>query len=171
MTFISTKVLIGHGLFSWKFFSSAFCWLILWFVLFPPIGFLLVTWKMNYAWWAVECWVVPCFSFYRIWHWDWRRHQMSISSYAQPHCLLLFWPYSLCGLRRLQKAWYTFLLSLYWVWGCWYLTEVSFSGYHLWEIYFLFRLPSHGRFTVLSFGVSPENILRLSLPKKYFSMA
>lgn len=131
-------------------------------------SFLPVIWKMSYAWRVAEYWVVPCSSFYRTWHWGWHRRQMFLSSYVRPRYWQLFWPYCPFGRKRSQEVSYTDLLSLCWVWACWYSTEVSFSGYHLWVIYWLFWLPCHGRFTALSFGVSPGNILRLSSPENIF---
>lgn len=168
MTFISTKVLIVHGLSPQEIFLFRF---LLAYVAVCPISshsFLPVIWKMSYAWRVAEYWVVPCSSFYRTWHWGWHRRQMFLSSYVRPRYWQLFWPYCPFGRKRSQEVSYTDLLSLCWVWACWYSTEVSFSGYHLWVIYWLFWLPCHGRFTALSFGVSPGNILRLSSPENIF---
>lgn len=63
MTFISTKVLIVHGLSPQEIFLFRFCWLMLQCVLSLSIVFLPVIWKMSYIWWVAEYWVAPCSSF------------------------------------------------------------------------------------------------------------
>ena len=61
MTFISTKVLIVHGLSPQEIFLFRF---LLAYVAVCPISS-----QMSYAWRVAEYWVVPCSSFYRTWHW------------------------------------------------------------------------------------------------------
>ena len=69
MTFISTKVLIVHGLSPQEIFLFRF---LLAYVAVCPISshsFFARNLKMSYAWRVAEYWVVPCSSFYRTWHW------------------------------------------------------------------------------------------------------
>ena len=112
-----------------RFSSSVFCWLMLLCVLSPPIVFLPVIWKMSYAWRVAEYWVVPCSSFYRTWHWGWHRRQMFLSSYVRPRYWQLFWPYCPFGRKRSQEVSYTDLLSLCWVWACWYSPDITFGWF------------------------------------------
>ena len=80
LTFISTKVLINHGL--------------------TPQEIFLYRFVVAY----LGIWVIYSISLQRIQLWELRKHPMSLSSFAQLPCLLPFFPFSFIRVKKPPKV-------------------------------------------------------------------
>ena len=104
LTFISTKVLINHGLTPQEIFLYRF--------LIAYLGIWVISPKRLFAGnWKDELWLMAggffggsLYFFTENTAWELRKHPMSLSSFAQLPCLLPFFPFSFIRVKKPPKV-------------------------------------------------------------------
>lgn len=104
LTFISTKVLINHGLTPQEIFFYRFLIAYLGIWVISPKRLFTSNWKDELWLMAGGFSVVHSISLQRIQLWELRKHPMSLSSFAQLPCLLPFFPFSFIRVKKPPKV-------------------------------------------------------------------
>lgn len=104
LTFISTKVLINHGLTPQEIFLYRFLVAYLGIWVISPKRLFTSNWKDELWLMAGGFSVVHSISLQRIQLWELRKHPMSLSSFAQLPCLLPFFPFSFIRVKKPPKV-------------------------------------------------------------------
>lgn len=105
LTFISTKVLINHGLTPQEIFFYRFLIAYLGIWVISPKRLFTSNWKDELLVDGRRFFsVVHSISLQRIQLWELRKHPMSLSSFAQLPCLLPFFPFSFIRVKKPPKV-------------------------------------------------------------------